>query len=299
MRDVVKDVASFDSRILRTAKALLFRPGELAQAYREGRTQPYVPPVRLYFFVSLIFFLALSLSGVAIFQIVMVSTPQNVVAEKGHYYLVDKDGDRDEVPATYGDGKTHYQINSHLEFFAREGSLHSELAPDAQQRLIEKTNAKLAKNRNGKASVILNTVFQTTLKLAQDPAALNGALTAWIPRALFILLPLFALLLAAFYWRQRRDYFFVDHLVFSLGFHSFGFALLLAAAGVAQLVHAEIVAWLTVAVLGVYLLLALKRFYGQNWWWTGVKFAAVGLIYVFFFVLPAFGFVLVAAVLYG
>lgn len=297
--DVVADLASFDSRILRTTRALLLRPGELAAAFREGRTQRYVPPVRLYLFVSLIFFLALSFSGIAIFQIVLLSTKQNVIAENGHYYLTQPGGEREEVSAHYNDGKQHYSITSDLVFFAREGSLHSRLAPEAQQRLVEKTTAKLNKNRSEKASMIVRTVLATTLKLAKDPAALNGALTAWIPRALFLLLPLFALLLAAFYWRQRKSLYFVDHLVFSLGFHSFGFALLLVAAGMAQIISGEAVAWLTCVALGIYLCLAMKRFYGQNWWWTAAKFAAVGVIYTLFFVLPTFVGVLVAAVMYG
>lgn len=298
-QDLVKDIASFDARILRTTRALLFRPGELAKAFREGRTQPFVPPVRLYLFVSLIFFLALSLSGVAIFQIVLVSRPEKVIAENGHLYLTQPGGEREEVPARYNDGKQHYSINSKLVFFAREGSLHSQLADDAQKRLVEKTTAALNKNRSERASVIVRTVLATTLKLAKDPAALNGALTAWIPRALFLLLPIFALLLAAFYWRQHKTLYFVDHLVFSLGFHSFGFALLLLAAGLAQVFPGEAIAWLSVAVLAAYLLVAMKRVYGQNWWWTSAKFAAVGVIYTVFFVLPAFVGVLVAAVMYG
>ena len=57
---LVEDIVSFDSRILRTGWALVFKPGELASAFREGRTQRYVPALRLYLFVSLIFFLILS-----------------------------------------------------------------------------------------------------------------------------------------------------------------------------------------------------------------------------------------------
>jgi hypothetical protein len=298
-RDFVNDIASFDARILRTARALLFKPGELAKAFREGRTQPFVPPVRLYLFVSLIFFLVLSLSSVAIFQIVLVSKPERVIAEKGRFYLTQPGGGRQEVPARYNDGKQHYSINSQLVFFAREGSLHGRLAEEAQRRLVESTTVALNKNRDERASVIARTVLATTLKLAKDPAVLNGALTTWIPRALFLLLPIFALLLAAFYWRQRKTLYFVDHLVFSLGFHSFGFALLLVAAGLAQVIPGDAVAWLSVTILVAYLLLAMKRAYGQNWWWTGAKCAAVALIYTFVFVLPAFGGVIVASVLWG
>src|SRR5712671_372791 len=54
VHDFVVDFVNFDSRILRTARALLFQPGELPAAFREGRTQRYVPAIRLYLFVSLI-----------------------------------------------------------------------------------------------------------------------------------------------------------------------------------------------------------------------------------------------------
>ena len=59
VHDFIEDIVSFDSRILRTARALLFQPGELPRAFREGRTRRYVPAMRLYFFVSLIFFVIL------------------------------------------------------------------------------------------------------------------------------------------------------------------------------------------------------------------------------------------------
>ncbi len=299
-QELVNDIASFDSRILRTAKALLFRPGELAQAFRQGRTQSYVPPVRLYLFVSLIFFLALSFTNVAIFQFVMTATPERVFVENGHVYMTQPDGGKVEMPAHYADGKQHYNISSNIIFFARQGTLHADLPPGARARMMEDLNHATAKaEKNNKAGPIVRTVTATMIKLANDPAALNGALTAWIPRALFLLLPIFALLLAACYWRQRSTLYFVDHLVFSLGLHSFAFALLLGAAALAQIFPGEAVLWLAVAVLGLYLLLAMKRFYGQSWLWTGLKFAAVSVLYIFVFVLPAFGGVIAAAAYWG
>ena len=125
-------------------------------------------------------------------------------------------------------------------------------------------------------------------KLATDPAALNGAITAWVPRILFLLLPLFALLLAAFYRRQAHEFLFVDHLVFSLSFHSFAFVLLLLAALAAQFLPGEAVAWVFIVVVPLYLLLAMRRLYRQSWFWTGVKFASLITIYTMFFLFPAF-----------
>src|SRR5271168_3995063 len=97
LHDFVKDIASFDSRILRTARALLFQPGELSLAFREGRTQRYVPAVRLYLFVSLIFFLTLSFAGIAILQLALMSTSQRFVQDKNHNVFVVKNGARELV----------------------------------------------------------------------------------------------------------------------------------------------------------------------------------------------------------
>ena len=96
--------------------------------------------------------------------------------------------------------------------------------------------------------------------LASDPAALNGPLTTWIPRVLFLLLPLYALLLALFYVRQRKKFYLVDHFVFSLNFHTFAFALLTIAVFAAQVFDADLVAWFTsLGLLAVYGFIALKR----------------------------------------
>jgi hypothetical protein len=139
----------------------------------------------------------------------------------------------------------------------------------------------------------------TVEKLARDPAALNGPLTTWIPRVFFLLLPLFALLLALFYWRQRRKFYFVDHLVFSLAFHSFVFALLIVAIGAAQILAGGFVAELFFLAVVLYLLLAIRRFYAQGWVISVIKFAVVSFVYTVFFLMPALALVLVTGIIEG
>ncbi|MDE1938214.1 MAG: DUF3667 domain-containing protein [Alphaproteobacteria bacterium] len=301
LHDLVKDIISFDSRILRTARALMFEPGELALAFRQGRTQRYVPAVRLYLFVSLIFFLTLTASHIAIVQMVPVVTPEKIVVEHGKTYAMLPNGkDKIPVPAFLNDGRPHFAVSvNNAVFFAREGALHVKVPPGALEDMARRLKSAEAKSDSSLGAHILEATRRTTTALAADPAALNGALTSWIPRALFLLLPLFALLMAAFYWRQRKDVFFVDHLVFSLGFHTFGFALLLVAAGLAQVLSDGVVAWLVISALGLYLLFAMRRFYQQNWFWTGAKFITVSAIYTVFFVIPAVFGIFIASVFYG
>lgn len=303
LRDFFKDIASFDSRILRTARALMLQPGELPLAFREGRTQRYVPPVRLYLFVSLIFFLALSFSGIAILQLQLVSTSQRYVADKNHnVYVIKENGDREamdgfkaddksnvylsdpDIPhkalaGMKADGSLNETVTTQPHVFARFGTVKAGHAP---AKILSDMDAKL-KEQSGKKSDLSAWITEHVARmfkvLAIDPAAINGPLTEWIPRALFILLPVFALLLAAFYWRQRRTFFFVDHLVFSLNVHTFGFALLLAAALLAQILPMGVVGTLLFVLGNLYLAIAMKRFYAQNWFWTAAKFAAIVFFY--------------------
>ena len=62
-------------------RSLLFVPGELAVAFREGRTQRYVPALRLYLFVSLIFFVLLAISNIALMQFEVTVQPHVNVQE--------------------------------------------------------------------------------------------------------------------------------------------------------------------------------------------------------------------------
>ncbi|MDE2075436.1 MAG: hypothetical protein KGJ81_18540, partial [Alphaproteobacteria bacterium] len=143
----------------------------------------------------------------------------------------------------------------------------------------------------------VDAIYATMLRLQTDPAALNGTLTAWLPRILFLLLPLFALLLALFYRKRRRELFFVDHLVFSLTLHTFVFVVLIVAAVAAQVLPGDWVAVLTLGGLALYLLLAMKRFYGESWRKSGLKFAGVAGIYTVFVLLPVLVGTLVASML--
>lgn len=311
---LVEDIASFDSRIMRTGWALVLRPGELASAFREGRTQRYLPALRLYLFVSLIFFLVLGATNLALMQLVVVATPTKITWINGQAYVPNPAYDKDDSDTHFMpkmmkmDNKKalkpggHYEYSSKVYFFAPIGAYHVNLPAEARQRLKEasvdievgdkpKTPEK-AKAVEKTKSWIEQHVFDGLQRLAADPAALNGPMTTWVPRILFLLMPLYAIWLALFYVRQRKQFFFVDHLIFSLTIHTFGFVLLLAAAGAAQLLPGETVAWGTLAIAGVYGLIATRNFYRQNWFWTAVKFASVSFFYVCFCVMPAFGAVM-------
>lgn len=61
--EALESILHFDGKSYRTVRALLFKPGHLSNEFRAGRRAGYVPPVRLYVFISFMFFLVLSLTS--------------------------------------------------------------------------------------------------------------------------------------------------------------------------------------------------------------------------------------------
>lgn len=322
LHDLFKDIASFDSRILRTVIALFVKPGELSLAFREGRTQRYVPAVRLYLFVSLIFFLFLSITSTAILQLELTTTSHRYFSNGSGQVFEEKNGVTKPVEGlkadkngnvfadtgeggpqvlVYGmtaDGKVSNDLSAKPFFFAPVRKQHAQISSGIQS-VLEHEHAQLASLPISASftSWLENHLDRMLKTLAVDPTAINGPMTEWIPRMLFVLLPVFAMVLALFYWRQRKDFYFVDHLVFSLNMHSFAFAMILVAVVLARVIMGGTVAGIALLVIALYLFLAMKRFYKQGWIWTVVKFALVSFVYGAFFLIPALTGILLASLL--
>jgi hypothetical protein len=128
-------------------------------------------------------------------------------------------------------------------------------------------------------------------KAQANPQEFARALAGNLPRAFFLLLPVFALLVKLFYWRQDRLY--VDHLIFSLHFHAFGFAVLSLNALALRLwppLSKPLVLLLWIWFL-VYLALALRRVYGGSWPVTAAKLCGLASIYAVLFLFAVLGLI--------
>jgi uncharacterized protein DUF3667 len=324
VQDLAEEILGFESRTLRTARALLTQPGELPSAFREHRTQPYVPAVRLYLFVSLIFFVLLGLDHIAIMQIEVTATPVKVIRDgKGNYFIpnpanarvskamsmelkADDDPDIKKyvqplIPITKEKAQLGmFNYSTQMHYFAPIGAYHAKLSDAARKRLmLDKVTDSKDPDAQKSAAWIKNTINTFVARIAADPAALNEPLTTWIPRALFLLLPLYGFLVALFHIRRRKDYYIVDHMVFSLSVHTFAFVVLTVAVLLGQLIPGEFVAWLVLGAITVYTFVAMKQFYRQGWFLTTVKFVCISGIYFSFFLMPALAGVLVLSAIGG
>ena len=128
-------------------------------------------------------------------------------------------------------------------------------------------------------------------KALADPQRFAQSFTANLPRAFFLFLPVFALLLKLLY--LRRGILYLDHLVFALHFHAFAFLVMAAAipineTGIPRGVAAAIgiTAWTWIFV---YLFLALRTVYRDSLLTAVLRFAALMLLYGTVFGFALFG----------
>jgi hypothetical protein len=126
-------------------------------------------------------------------------------------------------------------------------------------------------------------------RMQENPELFKEAFIGAVPSALFVLVPVFALLLKLAYLRTRRSY--LEHLVVALYSHAWLCLALLstfALSGLGDMI-APYAPWIAAAAglavslvviwMPVYLLLMQKRVYQQSWWITLPKYIVLGSLY--------------------
>jgi hypothetical protein len=115
------------------------------------------------------------------------------------------------------------------------------------------------------------------VRMIEDPAGLKKSLRDMIPRMFFALLPLYAGILALFYWRRK----YPEHLYFAIHLHAFVFLALMfieiakyGGSLVSAIVSPFILAW-----IAIYSLAALRRVYGGGWGTTILKGIGIMSLY--------------------
>lgn len=287
LMEALDDQFSINSALPRTVGALIARPGHLTREYMHGRIVRYIPPFRLYLVTSVLFFLMLSLLPEVRNPHVNIG-PGETVTLGGDDYALPRDSMaararaiRDSVMATRplvaGRGTAARAgvaspLAPPVPGIGGAGAVRPPLPPPAMGWL----RGKVATG---------NTTIDSIANLRLDhfrrmePAAavrevMSGFLGK-VPQMMFVLLPIFALMLMLLYVGSRR--FYVEHFVFALHVHAAAFVIYMAMIAVVRWpgATAALLCWLM-----LYVYLAMKKVYGQGWFVTGVKYMMLGVAYV-------------------
>ncbi|MEM9896389.1 MAG: DUF3667 domain-containing protein [Bacteroidota bacterium] len=118
----------------------------------------------------------------------------------------------------------------------------------------------------------------------QEAAFLDSFFTTWFPRLFFLLLPLFALFLLLLF--RKRGQYYLKHFIFSVHYHAFAFLLLTVMVVLIDYIFPSSVflsRWalvISLILLEVYLVIALRRVYQQKWILIALKLFVLNLLYV-------------------
>ena len=192
----VEDLTHYDGSFWKTIKALLFKPGRLTKEYLAGKRKLYVPPVKLYIFISFVAFLLPNI-------LPDYSFVEDLDANKPKANIVDNDEiEKKNVVVFNGPPISNLKQLDSIENVATEKEKMSRFEYYAYKYAI-KNKAKATKEES-REKIKENLRHNT-------------------PKVLFLYMPVFAFFLWLFH--NKKKWYYFDSGVFTL--HYFGFLLLL------------------------------------------------------------------------
>lgn len=225
-----------DGRTARTLVALAVKPGRLLEACREGAGSLYQTPTKLFVVVTALFLLTLSFADVQLYQYVaQVTDPDRPVTARA-----DPDGATVHLEnATQGERWMQRRVEP-----AIDPAVTAAITAAAERATTEADRQNL--------------LYENVSN--REQAAISERLASWLPNAIWLLMPLYALMLAPFFGRSRL---IMEHLVFAMWAHVTAFILLILLA-LANKYGANAPAWPLVLPFLGYFTLAASRYYGVS-----------------------------------
>jgi hypothetical protein len=295
LSDIADSILNIDERLFRTLAPLYFRPGKLTLDYFAGRRARYVTPFRLVFFLAIVAFFATQITVRAGF------TPATraiaISSSNGTPTVAVVPGPKGlSAPISSDDGafsNGNIRFNDHVWWNRDTKPLRIGWLPDAAVEWIN--------DLVGNAQQQLHAMNAGSWEEQQNARRkFTLGMYSAAPTVLFVLLPLFALMLKILYIFKKRLY--MEELIGAIHSHAFMLKsrMVLVLIGVLRHLVAPHGGWagipftlLSTAAwvwIFMYLWLMQKRIYRQGWFMTNVKYWSLGFWYL---ILLAIGFAFV------
>ena len=250
-KEFASETFSLDSRLRLTLKPLFFEPGAVPRDYVAGHRARFVPPIRLFVFASFAMFVIVTLgSGFEVDNITVNGVEVGAAAA--------------ETPDSIDAGADSTS--------APPDSIAASPDSDTSGQDVDLGQSAFGQRMQDRFTPAMQ-------RVSEDPRAFSRDYLDRFTQAMFFLLPVFAVLLKLVHISRL----YVHHLVFSVYLHSFVFLVVALVNFPAAVRLSGLTEWMSLAVLGIplYLLLGMKRFYGDGWVKTLAKFTFVCIAYAF------------------
>jgi hypothetical protein len=315
----IADIFHYDGKFFRTIRYLIFRPGFLTAEYIAGRRTSYLHPIRLYVFTSAVFFLIFFSFIYKQEDLIKISSGND--KKQNSLYVQKSYEELREIKESLSAKlkiKTNKYVTHDLKALMQEAEQDSILiAKDSGYiKKLDYTKYGMFSNEfiNLSDTVYGNTKqydsIQASLKskdkdnfiqkyfqhknlsarevtrgLSQEEATIKilDSFFHKFPQMLFVYLPFFSLSLMLLHIRNKQ-YFYVNHVVFSIHLFCGIFLLMLLSLLVSPVIKAIGLNSLKVFLVGIQLLLfykSFRNFYKQSRFKTFIKLFFLAFINVF------------------
>lgn len=273
----IEDFTHYDGQFWGTIKNLLFKPGKLTETYLEGKRQQFVPPVKLYIFISFITFF-----WFAVFPPFKINFDDtNVVSKLTDKKIIDKvnlgitqkmiDSIKTQPNISQEDSVAIEKLSEvfsdsiGVNSYGPSLNLNEKMEDDFDfggyktRKSYDSANAKNSGSFDFIKTPIAHQFFELKEKGVKKGDILKNLLeTSFhnLPKALFIYLPIFAFFLWIFHKKKKWWYF--DHGVFTLHYFAFlllnilFFALLFKASKVIGISWISTILYFVMAAIAIY-----------------------------------------------
>jgi hypothetical protein len=245
--NLLDSMYSVDTKAFDTIRLLLFHPGKLTLEYYQGRIIRYLHPSKLFWFVSIVFFLYFS-------------------------YRFDGGSNENKVQAN-APAKTEVEAASARSSDPAQAGKEKTALPRAEPKKASGSTARSNDNRRKTWNKIESPEHP---ELAKEKFV--STFWAYAPYVSLVLIPFFSFLMFACFHRKVRKYSY--HTMFTLHFHAFVYLF----AGIVDLISdlwPSIVSGYLMIVPFIYLMFAVYVFYRPRMIPALFKMMLVAVIYFF------------------
>lgn len=309
--DALEGLFSLDGRFVNTVPALMLKPGRVTADYLGGARARFVQPFRLYLFASVIFLLAVSLTGgwngfdldpagSTSERIERVQTELQREAEaqaargdEAGAARIQSARDRlaaDRAAIDAGDAAERERLRLERQQEMKCGVRHAVLPEEPGACSAAEDESDAASNTAGDDDIDLDEgikswpigfrrlIVHQSEVIIDDPSRFLDAIKRWLSRVLIGLFPIYALLLGLMHFWKRRFYYY-DHMVVSLHFHAFLFLLLSALAAAGTILPSWLLAIVFVIWSNYYVYKTHRLVYGSGRFSAAARTLVIDFLY--------------------
>lgn len=255
--DFAGNIFAFDTRLWQSLKHILFCPGRMETNYIKGKRIRYMPPFRMYVFVSFFFFLTLSWA-----------TGKSISKNKSNIQFLNEEANTDSVYNDIRELSPEISFSQHLSSKQLQPSVIDSI------KITAETSAPISFPQYRKVSGKMEHIIE-------NPEIYMERFFKYASWSLFLLMPFYGFLLWLNFRKTKRNY--ISHFLLSANQHIFIFFILILVlvTGLAfpsKNIHPENY---LLFLFPVYAMAGALRVYKRHWLRTGIRLLVLICTYLF------------------